>query len=251
MWHSMREDVLQEMPVSPGPIRDARRYLDGVDTVYASDAYNSLSIEGYVVSPELIERVRGGDFNAGKSDEDRRQEDALAARGYYESFQLVRAGIERILSGEQGAAVVRSSHQEWHQALFAPKVRAGIMAPRDLLGYRNSAVMINGALHVPPPPEAVMDAMEELLSLLDAEEFPSVAAILAHFMIGFIHPYNDGNGRLARFVMNVLFASGGYAWTVVKVADRKSYMDTLESASTDGDIKPFASFIANQMNSHS
>jgi len=49
---------------------------------------------------------------------------------------------------------------------------------------------------------------------------------------------------MARFLMNVMLASGGYPWTVIRVEDRTSYPDALDRASIDTDIRPFAKFIA-------
>nr|NGX46768.1 hypothetical protein [Chlamydiota bacterium] len=78
-----------------------------------------------------------------------------------------------------------------------------------------------------------------------------VRAILGHFIFVFIHPYMDGNGRIGRFLMNVMLASGGYPWTVVKVKNRKKYFEALECASVDEDIEPFAKFIASELKSSS
>ena len=55
----------------------------------------------------------------------------------------------------------------------------------------------------------------------------------------------DGNGRMARFLMNLMLASGGYPWTVIPVEERKTYMNCLEKASIEGDIEPFTLFISN------
>jgi len=44
--------------------------------------------------------------------------------------------------------------------------------------------------------------------------------------------------------MNAMLASGGYPWTVIPVEEKDNYMNALESASVDQDIKPFAQFIA-------
>jgi Fic family protein len=66
-------------------------------------------------------------------------------------------------------------------------------------------------------------------------------------MFGYIHPYPDGNGRMARFVMNAILASGGYPWTVIRVEDRVAYLEALESASVGGDIRPFAEFVAERV----
>jgi len=54
----------------------------------------------------------------------------------------------------------------------------------------------------------------------------------------------DGNGRMGRFLMNVMLAGGGYPWTIIPVDARNSYMATLEEASVRQNIDPFTRFIA-------
>ena len=71
--------------------------------------------------------------------------------------------------------------------------------------------------------------------------------MLGHHLFVFIHPYFDGNGRIGRFLLNAMLASGGYPWTVVRVKRRVTYMVALESASVEGDIKPFARFLVEEM----
>jgi Fic family protein len=66
-------------------------------------------------------------------------------------------------------------------------------------------------------------------------------------LFAFVHPYFDGNGRVARFAMNAMLASGGYPWTVIRTARRTEYMAALEAASAGGDIQPFARFVAEEM----
>ena len=68
--------------------------------------------------------------------------------------------------------------------------------------------------------------------------------VLGHFFFVYIHPYMDGNGRMGRFVLNAMLASGGYNWTVVPVERRKEYMKALEKASVEGDISEFTKVIA-------
>jgi Fic family protein len=114
----------------------------------------------------------------------------------------------------------------------------------DLAGYRNDQVFIRGALHVPPPKEAVRDCMPVLFELLEAETVPQVRAVLGHFLFVYIHPYMDGNGRLGRFLMNLMLASAGYVWTVIPVEHRNEYMDALEQASSFTNIAPLATFVA-------
>jgi hypothetical protein len=47
--------------------------------------------------------------------------------------------------------------------------------------------------------------------------------------------------------MNVMLASGGYPWTVIRVEDRNAYLDALDRAGIDTDIRPFAEFIAQRV----
>ena len=82
---------------------------------------------------------------------------------------------------------------------------------------------------------------------LAGEEHPGVRAVLGHFVFVFIHPYQDGNGRLGRFLMNAMLASGGYGWTVIRVSRRAEYMAALEAASTRGGIAAFCRFVAQEM----
>ena len=86
-----------------------------------------------------------------------------------------------------------------------------------------------------------------LFDLLENEPEPGVRAVLGHWMFGYIHPYPDGNGRMARFLMNAMLASGGYPWTVIRVDDRTPYLRALDSASIEQDIEPFAQFIAERV----
>lgn len=54
MWESMRGPVIEIFPKAPGLPKDKEKYLGFVDDIYKSDAYHSLSIEGYSVTPALI-----------------------------------------------------------------------------------------------------------------------------------------------------------------------------------------------------
>lgn len=214
---------------------------------YQSDAYHSLSIEGYHVTPELVERVRSGIWNPDNHEADRQSRDALAARGYWQAFQRVRDAVNNIIIGAEAGLLVRDVHREWYRELFQPCVAAGLIARSSLAGYRNNAVYLRGSHHVPPRWEAVRDAMPALFDLIEKEPEASVRAVLAHWLFGYIHPYPDGNGRMARFVMNALLASGGYPWTIIRVEHRDAYLAAPESASVRQDIVPFANFVAERV----
>lgn len=244
MWDVMRPSIVETFPRPPGIPRGVAKYLKAVDEVYIADAYHSLSIEGYRVSPALIERVRSGAWNPDGDDEDRVQRDALAARGYHEAFVAVKDSVREILHRVNPGTVARNDHSVWYRRLFGPSVTAGLIDAPDLAGYRSGPVYIRRSMHVPPPREAVRDCMPALFDLLERESEPAVRVVLGHFVFVYIHPYMDGNGRIGRFLMNAMLASGGYPWTVIPVDRRSDYMRALESASVRQDIKPFTEFLA-------
>ena len=244
MWHEMREVVIDVFPQAPGLPGDHEKYLKSIESLYVMDAYHSLSIEKYNVTPELIERVRSGAWDVKKNKEDLTHLNAMAARGYWQATQSVRESIQRILNKENPGKVFDHDLGDWYRALFTPGVAAGIFKPSDLAGYRNNQIYISQSKHVPPNVEAVRDCMPALFELLIRESEASVRAVLGHFIFVYIHPYMDGNGRIARFLMNAMLASGGYPWTVVPVESRNTYMEALEIASTRQEIKPFATFLA-------
>jgi len=244
LWESTRGAAIAKFPRAPGLPRDKARYLRAVDEIYESDAYHSLSIEGYAVTPEIIEKVRKGDWNPEHHEEDRKIRDALAARGYWQAFQLVKKGVEKVIGGENPGTLARVAHKGWYRELFEPCVRAGLMEPGALAGYRNIPVYLRTSRYVPPRWEAVREAMTVFFDLLEKETEPSVRAVLGHWLFGYIHPYPDGNGRMARFLMNVMLASGGYPWTVIRVENRDAYLKALDRASIHTDIGPFCAFLA-------
>jgi len=243
MWQQMREPILKQFPSTPGRPSDIAAYLKAADDIYVTDAYHSLSIEGYRVSPGLIERVRSGDWNPDENEDDREHRNALAARGYWQSYQAVRESVRKVLEGNNPGAVVDDDHGGWHREMFGPSVTAGLLRTADLAGYRNDQVYIRRSMHMPPRHEAVRNCMPAFFDLLREEPEPSVVVVLGHFVLVYIHPYMDGNGRMGRFLMNVMLAAGGCPWTVIPLEKRDNYMAALESASVEQDIAPFAIFL--------
>ena len=246
LWASGREAVLEGFPEPPEPRLKAHSYLAMIDDIYQHDAYHSLSIEGYRVTPELVQRVASGDWNPQQDESHRRDRDALAARGYYQAFGMVRGAVEKLYLTED-PTFVRAGHRGWYRELFSPHVAAGLLDAAMLAGYRNSPVFLLGSRHLPPRWEILTDCMPALFDLIEAEPHTAVRAVLGHWLLGYIHPFPDGNGRIARLLMNALLATAGYPWTVIRVQQRQGYLEALERASVAGDVDPFVAFVAEQM----
>ena len=243
MWEAMRKDVIAHFPNEQKHPIDIPVYLRAVEETYVTDAYHSLSIEGYQVSRELIERVRSGEWSSEDDENDQNERNALAAKGYWLAFQRVKESLERVLGGENSGSVAEQDHGDWYRELFAPSVTAGIIKAADLAGYRNGPVYIRQSRHVPPNNRTVPELMSAFFQLLSEEECSAVRIVLGHFFFVNIHPYPDGNGRIGRFLMNLMLAGGGLPWLVVPMKKRAEYMEALETASVEGDIRPFVRFL--------
>lgn len=247
MWEKMRHDIPAQFPLPPAKRNDIDAYLNAVDDIYVTDAYHSLSIEGYRVTRDLIERVRDGKWNPDANEADKAHKDAMAARGYYQCFSVVKDSVASVLKGANAGEIADKDHSTWYQQMFGPSVEAGLIEAVSLAGYRNGQVFIRGSQHRPLNSDAVRDAMPAFFELLRSEADPAVRIVLGHFIFVYIHPYFDGNGRMGRFLMNVMMASGGYPWTVIPVGERNRYMSALEQASVHQNIIPFAEFLADQI----
>ena len=105
LWQKMRERLLAVRPKPPKAQPSLEIYLKQAHAAYVRDAYNSLSIEGYRVTPELIARVASGEWDTSVA-RDRKEADAMAARGYYEAHEKVLESISRTFRGENTGATL-------------------------------------------------------------------------------------------------------------------------------------------------
>ena len=251
LWQEMRQGIIDcfedrepDFDFYARPLEDT---LGMLGELYVRDAYNSLSIEGYKVTPELIERVSSGDWSPETIEQDKQAKDALAARGYFDAFNSVQASLKEAYNKEDLSYLIDVGITQWYTALFKPCVTAGLVSELDLVGYRKGPIYIRGSRHVPPASEQLLDCMSALKECIVKEEFFPVKAILGHLFFGYIHPFPDGNGRTARFLMNFLFILGGYRWVVIELEARDKYLAALEAASVGKDIGPFTRFILEMM----
>jgi Fic family protein len=245
LWEQMRPMVLEHFPAAAEKA-DAKSYLDKAHHLYQYDAYHSLSIEGFQVTPELVARIAAGNDPDNPSIQE--ENNRLAAKGYSMAHEAVLQSIGKIFNGGLTGKIVESDLPYWYSELHKPFVQVGRLSMGDVAGYREKPVYIRGSSHVPPAPGlGVIDGMEAFHQALSSEPEASVRAILGHFLFVYIHPFSDGNGRIGRFLMNAMLASGGYPWTILRVTRRQAYMDALEEASVARNIIPFTKFVGAEM----
>ncbi|MDR3244388.1 MAG: cell filamentation protein Fic, partial [Elusimicrobiota bacterium] len=159
MWDKMRKTVIKNFPKPQSKNTNISQCMKEIDEQYKFDAYNSLSIEGYQITDDLIAKVKSGRWNPQKNPSDAQQVNAMAARGYWQAFNAVKKSINKILLGKNAGKIAANEHKIWYQELFAPSVAAGLLKPADLIGYRMHQVYIRASIHTPLNPQAVKDAM--------------------------------------------------------------------------------------------
>lgn len=117
--------------------------------------------------------------------------------------------------------------------------------------YRTNPVEISGARHVPPEWYQVPEMMGQLSRWVNdtQQDYPvALRAAVLHAWFTHIHPFSDGNGRLARILVNILMARARVPIVILRhKADRARYLDALAHSDEAGDILPFAgTFIETQ-----
>ena len=107
----------------------------------------------------------------------------------------------------------------------------------------------DGTLHQYVLPEQVGPEMEALVQWIHAEINrlpPIMVAAVAHYNMVRIHPFDDGNGRGARILMNMILLQKGYFPAIIRREAKRKYLEALEAAD-HGDLSPFILFIAGQL----
>jgi len=114
--------------------------------------------------------------------------------------------------------------------------------------FRNESVMIRGAMYQPPSERHVHGLMDEFLSYLsDSDDVePIRLATWAHWAIARIHPFFDGNGRMARLWQDLILFGSRYTAAVIHATERDRYYKALTAADDEDkpDFNPLAQLIA-------
>lgn len=213
------------------------------------DTYHSTTLEGYQVTPEQVEALLSGDIRENKQWEGESVEqikNRMAIVGYSKAFDFI---LSKIQADFNKTIVDEDLVKDTYYHLFKPSVDAGIIDRTTLVGYRTNPVFIRGTIYVPPSHEKLSELMESFESLMNRIKNPVIKAIITHYLFVTIHPYNDGNGRTGRLLMNYVFLTGGYSWLTIRADQRIEYFKALNTANMDEDILPFGKFIVGMLES--
>lgn len=140
-----------------------------------------------------------------------------------------------------------TQHQDYTEALQPDGTRTRILLEKGRYKTRpNNPRRPSGEMHEYCPPELTEEEMQNLVAWYRDNEMavPSeVKAAWLHHRFTQIHPFQDGNGRVARALASLVFIKDEYFPLVIRDADRQGYIDALEKADA-GDLRPLIDIFA-------
>ena len=196
----------------------ALRHAYDVELTYTSNA-----IEGNTLThQETALVIEKGITVGGKS-----LAEHLEAQDHYAAVQYVRELADK--HGKLGRRDALELHRRI--VLRSRPEMAGVLSslPRRIAG---SGVTF-------PAPVKLPGLMDEFGTWLANQPDTPEAAFEAHLRLVGIHPFNDGNGRTARLLMNLMLIRGGYPVIAIRPSDRKRYIEAIEASQTGGDSGPY------------
>ncbi len=122
-----------------------------------------------------------------------------------------------------------------------------IIQPGQYKTSPNNVLTATGEMFYFASPEETPAKMTELVDWYRQEDatatmHPVALAAEFHYRFVRIHPFDDGNGRMSRLLMNLILLRHGYPMTVIKATDRNPYLAALSEADA-GEFEPFLHFI--------
>jgi Fic family protein len=122
--------------------------------------------------------------------------------------------------------------------------------PGDYKSSPNSVRLKNGEIHAYASPEETPILMAELFERLNdslkSTQHPIITAAWSHHKFVSIHPFDDGNGRVARLLTNYILLRNNYPPIIIKTENKEEYLTVLQKADV-GDLEPFIHFLIKEL----
>ena len=111
----------------------------------------------------------------------------------------------------------------------------------DINGFRTVQVIILGSEHIPPKPEKVLNLMNYFIANYNNDVSDNIFEKIARYHIEYesIHPFQDGNGRTGRLLINYELIKNNFAPAVIDVKNRAKYYELLRTKN----VKDFAKWL--------
>lgn len=92
-------------------------------------------------------------------------------------------------------------------------------------------------------PELMRDLLDDVAAHLSDDRRVLTVAAYLHASLANIHPFADGNGRVARLLMNMVFLAMNHPPVAIREQDRMAYYGALDAFHDEGDLEPFKCFL--------
>ena len=189
--------------------------------------YNTNAIEGSTITQEEVFDI----LEAGKWPISKPKEDISEAYGVAEAIKLIRKSKEHIslkLMTDLHHIIFRNSKS------FAGQFRS----KGTEVGIRDG---FGNIVHLGAPSSRVISLLNELVKWykLNKDEYPPIVlAAVIHNQFEYIHPFEDGNGRVGRLLLNNILIKNKMPPVNISMEERKEYYETLRIFQRTGDIRP-------------
>lgn len=161
-----------------------------------------------------------------------REKEKLSERAIKEFHSLLLRGVEWVeVPNERGEKVKKRIY------------------PGSYKTENNHVVKLDGAIHRFCEHTQVPGEMERLIAWYEEHReqlHPIELATEMHHRLVAIHPFTDGNGRVARLVMNLILMEAGYVSAIIHEEDRQEYFTALDAAD-EGDIEPLLTIVEREV----
>lgn len=207
--------------------------LEEIDkTFYIRYVYGTTAIEGITLNESETAKV----LQSGLTPANKPISDTVAVA----NFKDVRAFLESY-TGDVTEKLIKEVHSI---LMYGMKGEDGKPIPRGI--YRDRKVLIHGLGYVPPAPELIPQSIKYIL--LEYEKgkqervHPLELAAIFHQKFEELHPFQDGNGRTGREILNLMLMRNGYPPIYITPTERTNYINALE-AGNSGDYSALVGFI--------
>ena len=208
--------ISNKRPLVPKEVKELDAYFR-IGTTYSSNA-----LEGNTLTLTETKILLEDGLTAGGKP----LRDSYEALGHAEAydFMLQAARSEPFVFSE---CMILNLHKLFFQRI--DEKAAGV--------YRDVQVFITGTEYTPPPANEVPAFMEEFTNDLEKnwnKEHPVILAAYAHQKLVDIHPFEDGNGRTARLLMNLILINKGYQIVSIPPVLRREYITAINKGRQSG-----------------
>lgn len=224
-----KQKLDQYRPLPPELVKNLEQWFK-IELTYTSNA-----IEGNTLNRQETAMV----VEKGLTVEGKSLKEHLEAANHAEAADFIKT-----LVGQKRSELNESDLRDIHRLILSKidDINAG--------KYRNIPVKIAGTDVKLPHHAHISYLMKEFVDWLHREnpDHPVKISADAHFKLVGIHPFVDGNGRLARLLMNLLLMQEGYPPAFIRKEDRRAYINSIEKGQKEGRLDDYYNLISEAVN---